>query len=148
MESPSVNNLITQLLRSLAPQVAPYELHMFHNQQEDYLRDPETVLRGQLGEDAQILTDYSAVQTVRFLVPIMTAVLREVVLYVMQITGEKAPCPEILAHLNGYQLEEIHKLVLSKARQFRLSEKKSHLLADTIVSYLAEFSIQNYLPGN
>ena len=147
MEAPSVNDLVTQLLRSLAPQVAPYELHMFHKQQDAYLRDPEAVLRGQLGEDVQSLTDYSAVQTVRFLVPIMMAVLREVIVYVSQITGEKVSCLDALTHLDRYQLEEIHKLVLNKARQFRLSEKKSYLLADTIVSYLAEFS-QNHLSGN
>jgi hypothetical protein len=157
MENKVNEELVSELAHDLLGELAPQEKALFKPISEAYFKDPEKVLAGQQGKDE--LLGFGAAEAATLLTPVLLAVSTEVVQFLLQeaqkaIESEsstlinetvkswfrrlqpedekKAPPP-----LTPEQLEEVRKIAIKKARQLKLSEKNTKLLADAIVGDLA-----------
>lgn len=142
--------LVTAITRDLVPKLAPYEILLFGQQHEVYLRNPEQVLQQALGTRTEDMI---------FLTPILRDVLTDVVNYiyleikrtltistpyylnlaVRQVFRNFLLDETDIVHpvqLSDQQCCAIRDLALQKARAYKLSEFKSQQLADTVVRCL------------
>ena len=153
LNNPSQEHLVNVLARRLVPQIAPYEMKLFQQQREAYLQNPEQVLQNQIGENLG--------ESMIFLTPIVLAVLNDVICFILREMKQTIDCENnilldtavkqaftkiiideqgIGEHnltLTSKQCQQIHQLALDKARQYKLSNHKSKLLADTVVQSLS-----------
>ncbi|MCA9958468.1 MAG: hypothetical protein KC443_05515 [Anaerolineales bacterium] len=151
MDMVTQQNLVTAITRALVPKLAPYEIMMFDQQHDVYLRDPEHVLRQALGQETEGMI---------FLTPILRAVLTDVINYICAeikrtltistpytlnlavrqmfrnfLAYDESETPQRI-QISEQQCRAIRQLALEKARAQKLSELKSQQLADMVVRCL------------
>ena len=128
------NQLVSELARTVVPQVAPYELQFFQAQKEEYLQNPEKVIRTRMGN---VATKDNMV----FLAPVVYAILEDAIEYIAQEFGQR-PLFEggvsrlIAISLTARQVAQIRQMALAKARENKLSMLKSRLVADAVINKL------------
>ncbi|MBK8985636.1 MAG: hypothetical protein IPM39_06080 [Chloroflexi bacterium] len=129
------NQLVSELARTVVPQVAPYELQFFQAQKEEYLQNPEKVIRTRMGN---VATKDNMV----FLAPVVHAILEDAIEYIAQEFGQR-PLFEggvsrlIAISLTARQVAQIRQMALAKAHENKLSMLKSRLVADAVINKLA-----------
>lgn len=148
MNTSNYPNLVTEWVRRLAPEIAPYELRLFHTQQDAYLANPEKVLKEHAHLDS--LSGFELDGTMMFILPVLRRVLADVIQFVSDEFSARSgsPASETVqqffsptpanqqSRLTSKQVAEVRGLVLNQARQYRLSESKSQLLADVVTNHL------------
>ncbi|HJS20075.1 MAG TPA: hypothetical protein VJ785_15110 [Anaerolineales bacterium] len=149
--------LVSEFAKDLLGELAPQEKALFKPMSEAYFRDPGKVLAAQQGKDE--LLGFGAAEAATLITPIVLAVSTEVVHFLFQEARkaiqsessslinetvkswfsklqpkekEESPPP-----LTQEQLEQVREIAIKKARQLKLSEKNTKLLADAIVGGLA-----------
>jgi hypothetical protein len=151
------NQVIADVARDLISQLAPQELPVFRAHSQAYFSDPKKVLKEQAGKDDML--GFGAGEAIALVTPIVLPVVAEVVTFLAteikkSITAEGStliseqvkkmfkkfrpvdkkesdPPP-----LTSEQLTYVRKLAFEKARQLKLSEARSNLLADSVVGSL------------
>lgn len=151
-----LNDVIADVSRDLIAQVAPQELPLFRAQSQAYFRDPNAVLKEQEGKDDML--GFGAGEAIAFLTPVALVVVTEVITFLaseikktVAAEGSSLLAEQLKKVLKKYrpgdtkndppslsaeQLTQVHKLAFEKARQLKLSEAQSHLLADSLVGSL------------
>jgi hypothetical protein len=159
MEDRINEQLVSELAKDILVDLAPQEKALFKPISEAYFKDPENVLAAQQGKDE--LLGFGAAEAATLITPIVLAVSTEVIQFLFEEARkalqsesstlisqtvkswfgklqpnqeQKTPTP---APLTPEQLEQVRKIAIKKARQLKLSEKNTKLLADAIVGGLA-----------
>ena len=157
MEETANNELVAGLAREVIIQVAPQEKALFRSISESYFKNPEKTIADQKAKDE--LLGFGAAEAVTLLTPVVLAVSGDVMKFLFveaqkamqsessgliqeavkswfgkfrKPEAKKAPPP-----LTSEQLEQVRKIALKKAKELKLSEKNTKLLADAIVGSLA-----------
>ena len=157
MEDPKFNETVSAVARDLIIELAPQEKALFNSISEAYFKNPEKTLAEQRARDEML--GFGAAETITLLTPILLSVSSDVIRFLFaeahkamqsessNLIGEavkswfgkfhkpedkKAPPP-----LTPDQLEQVRKIALRKAKELKLSEKNTKLLADAIVGSLA-----------
>lgn len=149
--------LVADMARDLLSRLAPQEKALFKSISESYFKDPEKTVAEQKAKDE--LLGFGAAEAVTLITPIVLAVSSDVLKFLFaeaqkamqsesttlinetveswfgkfrQKEDKKAPPP-----LTTEQLEQVRKIAVKKAKQLKLSEKNTKMLADAIVGSLA-----------
>jgi hypothetical protein len=156
MTSPAYNQLITDLSREIVAQTAPEELPLFRAISDEYIKNPEKTLKGQMGKDEDL--GFGVTEATLLLTPIIFDVMKDVVKFLLDKRKKslKMKSPEakytIIKRmfnknlpvdtmskqeglLTSEQLLQVHQLALNKAQQI-LPEDQAILLANSIVENL------------
>ena len=156
MDDSVYNQTVTEVARDLLTQLAPQEKALFRSISESYFKNPEKTLADNKAKDE--LLGFGAAETVTLLTPIILSVSGDVIKFLFaeaqkamqsestslinetvkswfgklrQKDDKKSPPP-----LTADQLEQVRKIAMQKAKQLKLSEKNTRLLADAIVGSL------------
>ena len=156
MEDSVYNQTVTEVARDLLAQLAPQEKALFRPISESYFKNPEKTLSDNQAKDE--LLGFGAAEAVTLLTPVILAVSGDVVKFLFaeaqkamqsessnlinetvkswfgkfrQKDDKKSPPP-----LTAEQMEQVRKVAVLKAKQLKLSEKNTKLLADAIVGSL------------
>jgi hypothetical protein len=137
-------------------------LRLFRSLSEAYFKDPDEVLAGRPPKDD--ILGFGGGDAVPFLTPMALAVMTEVLQYVgerviktakeegaelasdavkrlfKKFQAEEQGSPKRPPRLPQEHMIQIHQIVLEKARQLRLSEAQSDVLAKAVVGSLATAS--------
>lgn len=133
------NQLVSELARSVVPQVAPYELQLFQAQKEEYLQNPEQVIRTQLGQAAA--ADANVENNLVFMAPVIYTIFEDALDFIAQEFGQR-PLFEggitklIAISLTTGQIAQIRQMAYKRALENKLSLLKSRLVADAVVNNL------------
>lgn len=157
MEDSVYNQTVTEFAKDLLTQLAPQEKALFRSISESYFKNPEKMLSDNKAKDEML--GFGAAETVTLLTPIILAVSGDVIKFLLaeaqkamqsestnlinekvkswfnklrQKDDKKSPTP-----LTSDQLEQVRKIAMKKAKQLKLSEKNTKLLADAIIGSLA-----------
>ena len=157
MEDRTTEQFVSEFAKDVIGELAPQEKALFKPISEAFFKDPEKVLAAQQGKDE--LLGFGAAEAATLITPIVLAVSTEVVQFLFQ-EARKAVQSESISLINETvkswfsrlqskeekktpppltpeQLEEVRKIAIKKARQLKLSENNTKLLADAIVGGLA-----------
>lgn len=156
MEASVYNQTVTEVARDLLAQLAPQEKALFRPISESYFKNPEKTLSDNQAKDEML--GFGAAEAVTLLTPVILAVSGDVVKFLFaeaqkamqsessnlinetvkswfgkfrQKDDKKSPPP-----LTAEQMEQVRKVAILKAKQLKLSEKNTKLLADAIVGSL------------
>ena len=156
MEDSVYNQTVTEVARDLLAQLAPQEKALFRPISESYFKNPEKTLSDNQAKDEML--GFGAAEAVTLLTPVILAVSGDVVKFLFaeaqkamqsessnlinetvkswfgkfrQKDDKKSPPP-----LTAEQMEQVRKVAVLKAKQLKLSEKNTKLLADAIVGSL------------
>ena len=156
MEDSVYNQTVTEVARDLLAQLAPQEKALFRPISESYFKNPEKTLSDNQAKDEML--GFGAAEAVTLLTPVILAVSGDVVKFLFaeaqkamqsessnlinetvkswfgkfrQKDDKKSPPP-----LTAEQMEQVRKVAILKAKQLKLSEKNTKLLADAIVGSL------------
>jgi hypothetical protein len=157
MDGSNHERLVADMARDLLSRLAPQEKALFKSISESYFKDPEKTVAEQKAKDE--LLGFGAAEAVTLITPIVLAVSSDVLKFLFaeaqkamqsesttlinetveswfgkfrQKEDKKAPPP-----LTTEQLEQVRKIAVKKAKQLKLSEKNTKMLADAIVGSLA-----------
>lgn len=139
MNKGTKNQLVSELARTVVPQVAPYELQFFQAQKDEYLQNPEKVIRSRMGQTA--VADTCVENQMVFLAPVIYTIFEDAIDFIAQEFGQR-PFFEggisrlIAISLTARQIAQIRQIALERAHENRLSILKSRLVADAIVNKL------------
>jgi len=140
MASGTKNQLISELAKTVVPQVAPYELQLFQGQKEEYLQDPVQVIRKQMGQTGT--TDTNPENSLVFMAPVIYTIFEDALDFIAQ-EFEQRPLLEggiskfIAISLTSRQIAQLRQLAYKRALESKLSLLKSRLVADAVVNKLA-----------
>jgi hypothetical protein len=152
------NQLIADVARDVAAQIAPQELPLFRAISEAYFKDPDRVLDQRAARDEPL--GFGVGEAVSLVLPIVLAVASEVVLFlaaeVKKAVGAESGKLTIeatkklfkrfraadqgqppVSPLTPEQLAHVRKLAFEKARLLKLPEPQAQLLAEAVVGSLA-----------
>ena len=156
MEDSVYNQTVTEVARDLLAQLAPQEKALFRPISESYFKNPEKTLSDNQAKDEML--GFGSAEAVTLLTPVILAVSGDVVKFLFaeaqkamqsessnlinetvkswfgkfrQKDDKKSPPP-----LTAEQMEQVRKVAILKAKQLKLSEKNTKLLADAIVGSL------------
>ena len=156
MEDSVYNQTVTEVARDLLAQLAPQEKALFRPISESYFKNPEKTLSDNQAKDEML--GFGSAEAVTLLTPVILAVSGDVVKFLFaeaqkamqsessnlinetvkswfgkfrQKDDKKSPPP-----LTAEQMEQVRKVAVLKAKQLKLSEKNTKLLADAIVGSL------------
>ena len=156
------NQLIADVTRDIIAQTAPQELPLFRAISEAYIKDPDRVLNPQTSKEEKL--SFGVGDAVTILTPIALAAVTEVLKYIgerlvktakeegaevasntvkrlfKKFQSEERDCFKSTPYLSQEHMIQIRRIVLEKARQLRLSEAQSEMLADAVVGSLATAS--------
>jgi hypothetical protein len=151
------NQTISEVSKDLISQLAPQEKALFQPISEAYFKNPEKTLSENRAKDEML--GFGAAEAVTMLTPVVLAVSTDVIRFLLAeaqkalqsqssdlinetVKGwfgkfhppadKKSPAP-----LTPDQLEQVRKIAIQKAKQLKLSDKNTKLLADAIVGSLA-----------
>jgi len=140
MTSGPRNQLISELAKTVVPQVAPYELQLFQAQKEEYLQNPTQVIRTQMGQTG--IADTNPENSLVFMAPVIYTIFEDALDFIAQ-EFEQRPLFEggisklIAISLTTSQMAQIRQMAYKRALESKLSLLKSRLVADAVVSKLA-----------
>jgi hypothetical protein len=153
------DQVVSALARDVVAHVAPQELPLFQPVSEEYFKDPEKAVKGQIGKDEAL--GFGVVEAATFVTPIVLSVLTDVLKYlgehVLQTVKEEGSglASDEVKHLfqkfrsgssgagkisklpTPEQVAQVRRLAFEKARQLQLTTAKAALLADSIAGSLA-----------
>jgi hypothetical protein len=148
MIEPRNNELIADLTRDVIAHKAPQELPLFRALCEAYFERPDKVLACRPPKDDML--GFGVGEVVTYLTPVALAVVTEVLKYLGEQVASDAvkrlfkkfrsaeqAGPQSPPPLSQEQMIRIRQIVLERARQLRLSEDQSGVLADAVISSLA-----------
>jgi len=151
------NETVAEVSKDLITQLAPQEKALFQPISEAYFKNPEKTLAENRAKDEML--GFGAAEVVTLLTPVVLAVSGDVIRFLLA-EAQKAVQSESSDLINqtvkGWfgkfrpaedknsppplttdQLEHVRKIAMQKAKQLKLSEKNTKLLADAIVGSLA-----------
>jgi len=156
----TLHDLIRDLSRSLIVSVAPEEVRLFGPLSAAYYRDPAAATRARKERD-EVLgfgVEAAAVIATPIVLSVVTDVVRHLTQRLVADAGEhgaqvaergvqallqRARSPEAVPSVPGLteaQLREVRERAYEKARELRLSDARSALLADALVGSLSASS--------
>ena len=156
------NLLVAEIAKDLLTEVAPQERALFRATSEMYFKNPEKMQTAQGAKDEML--GFGVSDAMELITPALLAISGDVIRFLWEeatkaMKGEstewiaftvkswfgkvrnekkdekKAPPP-----LTPEQLEQVRKIAIRKAKQLKLSEKNTKMLADAIVGSLATSS--------
>lgn len=139
MNSGTKNQLASELTKTVVPMVAPYELQLFAAQKEEYLQNPEKVIRRHLGQTA--VPDVPPENSLVFLAPLIYAIFEEALEFIAQEFGprplfEGSITKFIAISLTNAQVTQIRQMAYKRALESKLSLLKARLVSDAVVNKL------------
>ncbi len=157
MDNSTYNQTVSEVAKDLVIQLAPQEKALFQPISESYFKNPEKTLSENKAKDEML--GFGSAEVVTLLTPVILAVSGDVIRFLLaeaqkavqsessDLINEtvkswfgkfhtkadtKSPPP-----LTADQLEQVRKVAVQKAKQLKLSDKNTKLLADAIVGSLA-----------
>ena len=157
MEDSVYNQTVSEFARDLLTELAPQEKALFRSISESYFKNPEKTLSDNKAKDEML--GFGAAEAVTLLTPIILAVSGDVIKFLlaeaqkaMQSESTNLINEKVKSWFNKFrqkddkksstpltsdQLEQVRKIAMKKAKQLKLSEKNTKLLADAIIGSLA-----------
>ncbi|MCB8984326.1 MAG: hypothetical protein H6659_10910 [Ardenticatenaceae bacterium] len=139
MDSGTKNQLVSELAKTVVPMVAPYEVELFAAQKEEYLQNPEKVIRRHMGPTA--VSSSHPENSLVFLAPVVYEIFEEALEFIAQEFGPR-PFFEggisrlIAISLTPQQITQIRQMAYQRALESKLSLLKARLVSDAVVNKL------------